>query len=89
MKVYYKLEDLVSENIEDFNFEIETMDQMALKLFMEKNKFKVMWALRSIEAIINHEGGKITINSDGKIDVDRFSDETIEKIRFLINQEFS
>ncbi|WP_462219692.1 hypothetical protein [Ferruginibacter sp.] len=88
MKVYYRLGDLEAENISDFNLNIETFEQQTLAYFMEKNKYRYMWALRSIENIITEEGGKITVNEEGHIFMDKFSNETIAKMQTLISLEF-
>lgn len=51
----------------------------------EKVKYKVMWALRSIEKEINDEGGMIVITWDFKIELKDFSEPLSEQILRLID----
>jgi len=61
----------------------------AYKLLKEnmciKQKYEIMWALRSIENEFNEEGGCIIITKEGKIHTKDFSQELTDKIHSLIS----
>ena len=50
-----------------------------------KQKYEIMWGLRSIENEFNEEGGCIIITKDGKIHTKDFTQELTDKIHFLIS----
>lgn len=86
MKVYYKIKNEETEFINGIDFGSLADTQMTL--FMEKTKYKILWALRSIEDDINYEGGMIVINEKGQIETKGFTQETTDKIRALIELEY-
>jgi hypothetical protein len=88
MNVHYKLGEQIEKNIDDFKLDVQSFKEQCLLYFMEKNKYRLMWALRSIEKTIKDEGGIITVNEQGHIEMNKFSDETIDKMKMLIAIEF-
>ncbi len=76
MKIYYEFEP--TDN--------ELADKFLIAMF-EKNKYELMWTLRSIENDINYEGGMIimtTTNGKSGIYTKGFTRSTIDKIMELI-----
>lgn len=86
MKVYYRTKDFEFKKVGDFDY--NEIAERQFVLMMEKTKYRVMWALRSIEDLINDEGGMIIINEHGQIETKEFSEETTEKIAELLLKEY-
>lgn len=87
MKVYYKIKNVEYETIH--GIDLNSLAISSLVEVMEKNKYRIMWALRSIENDINYEGGIIIINEKGQIETKQFTQETTGRIRELLNAEYS
>lgn len=81
MKVYYEFEGI--EHDSDF---FTDFGNKMMETTMEKWKYKTMWALRSIEAEINEEGGMIILTIKG-MHTKQFSRELTDKIAELIRIE--
>jgi len=56
--------------------------------FFELIKYKIMWALRFIEADIDSEDGHFKITADGGLEMNDFSSELCDKIREQIAIHF-
>ena len=80
MKVYLEYNIPESEDMPSLN----PLAEFAMKKHMEKEKYKVMWQLRSLENEINQEGGLIIITEKGKIHTKDFTSELTEKIHQLL-----
>lgn len=81
MKVYYTAPEYGDE-----------LMNKVIAMFYELWAYKLKWALRSLEATMNQEGGIITIEPENergtpRIDAQGFSQETTERIMQLIREE--
>jgi hypothetical protein len=56
--------------------------------FYETIKYKIKWAVRSLEQEIESENGMIVINDQGGADVEGFSDALTDKIVETITDNF-
>src|ERR1035437_3833848 len=50
-----------------------------------KQKYQIMWGLRSIENEINEEGGRVIITKEGRIKIQGFTKELKTKIYSLLS----
>ena len=65
----------------------EALDSLALhglRNLLEKEKYRTMWVLRSLEIEITESGGMIIIQQDGRIQTKDFNRELTEKIHAQI-----
>jgi hypothetical protein len=85
MRVYYSIQNM---DFDDFG-EASGITKNAITTILMYNRYKIMWALRSIEEIMNIEGGAIVItdNVECPIQVKGFSDELTAEIWELIKAE--
>jgi len=87
MRVYYKIGD--SEiNSEEFPKPLNDLAEMVHYHMMVATKYKIMWALRSLEEEINNSLGVIIIESGNlsqavKISAKDFDDELAQKIQSI------
>lgn len=65
--------------------EFNSIMEKYLNTFLELQKYKVMWRLRSIEEVLNKEDGVIRLTNEGDIKADGFSAETTALIYQLLN----
>lgn len=89
MRVYYKTtdEEIFSEDYaQQLTQPINDIARRVLILMLEKMKYEIMWALRSLEEEVNNSEGIIIIecksmNDKCKIYAKGFDDELAAKIR--------
>lgn len=62
---------------------IELLEEMVI-IHLGRTKFQAMWSLRSIEDMINDEGGSIIVHIDGSMDFKNFSEGLSTKARQLL-----
>ena len=55
------------------------------KTMCVKQKYQIMWALRSIEQEFNEQGGCIIITKKGKLQIKDFTQELTDKITSLLS----
>ena len=91
MKVYYDYPQQFHILISAYEAISPTLGQMVKDSVFnlhEKNKYKLMWSLRTIEHTIEEEGGIIILNKWGKMECLNFTSETAEKIHALYLANF-
>jgi hypothetical protein len=86
MRVYYKLDNIEIDSDEYSVKNLADLANIAHYHMMEAVKYKIMWALRSLEKQIDESGGIILIDSKGlqdivKISAKDFDEELAEKIQ--------
>lgn len=79
MKVYIQY-DILETSVPEIN----PVAEFTMKTLMERNKYKVMWQLRSLEKEINDSEGMIIINQNGRIEAKNFNAELLDKILELL-----
>lgn len=63
---------------------LNPLGEFTMKIMMEKNKYKIMWQLRSLENQINEEGGMIIITEKGRIHTKNFTPDLTDRILELL-----
>lgn len=54
--------------------------------FMEKEKYRLMWRLRSLEKEIEAEDGMFILKHDGSLQMKDFSDSLMRKVRNTLRE---
>lgn len=68
--------------------EIDILQEKLLYQSFLKQKYRTMWALRSLENEINAEGGAIIIIAEtGQLNFKSFSKDLIDKMLFLLDEQ--
>jgi hypothetical protein len=85
MRVYYQLDNIEIDS-DDFSSPAIDLVNKLHHCMIEKAKYQIMWAFRSLEQEINESGGIILIESKGlqdavKISGKDFDEELAEKIQ--------
>lgn len=83
MRVYFNYQS--KEYSEE---ELSKLANTVLFTFFERNKYKVMWSLRSLEKEIDYYEGVIIIDDKNKITMKGFPEEFSDKMFELIRVEF-
>ena len=87
-KRFKKLPDDYKEQGEIIKKLVSMLFNEKIHLFFETIKYKIKWAVRSLEQEIESEDGMIVINDNGGADVEGFSDTLTDKITDAISNNF-
>lgn len=81
MKVFLKYD------IPETGNELAGLAKFAMEKHMEREKYRVMWQLRSLEQEINESEGMIIITQGGRIHTKNFTRELTDKILLLLSRD--
>lgn len=62
------------------------LQQRYLEVVQQNLQYKIMWALRSLEAEIDEAGGIIILSPDGQLTLKEFTQELSERIEECIRE---
>ncbi len=63
-----------------------SLQQKYLEVVQQNLQYRIMWALRSLEAEITEAGGMIILGTDGQLTLKEFSQELSDKIELCIKE---